>query len=179
MNPRCPRRTVKARMLALLTVVPALILFLSPPVVTAQQGARMPAFADVDTDGDGFVSESELAAFRAQRMAQSAAEGRPMARAADVPTFADIDTDADGKLSPQELEAFHQRQGRGGPMAGTRRGQGAGNAAGQSPVRRAGRGPAGARRQVATFEEIDLDGDGCIDREELAEHHRVRGKTDS
>lgn len=179
MNPRYSLRPVNARSLALVTVLPAMVFFLSPVISTAQQGARMPDFAEVDTDGDGFVSESELAAFRAQRMAQSAAEGRPMARAADAPSFADIDTDADGKLSPQELEAFHQRQGRGGARVGAGRGQGAGNAAGQPPVRGAGRGPAGARRQVATFEEIDLDGDGCIDREELAEHHRLRGKTDS
>ncbi len=44
-----------------------------------------PEFADFDADGDGAVTEDEFNAFRAQRHAAMAAEGRPMRGTLPIP----------------------------------------------------------------------------------------------
>ena len=140
-------QAVPARSYKPLFLVLALSLAL-PVMAQAQQG---PPFDQMDADGDGFVSETELNAFRAERMTQRASEGRPMGQAGKAPTFATMDTDQDGQLSREELDAVHAQ--RGGSQGQQQR-----------------------RPQRATFEEIDLDGDGCISREELDQHHAARGK---
>ncbi len=76
-----------------------------------QGGKNMPAFSDIDANGDGKVSEQELNEFRAERMSKMAAEGRQMKHAGDMPTFADIDTDGDGFINEQEFTA-HQTERR-------------------------------------------------------------------
>jgi len=71
-------------------------------------GHNMPVLADIDSDGDGFISEDELNSFRAERMAKMAEEGRQMKHAGGMPSFQDIDTDGDGRISEAEFEAHKQ-----------------------------------------------------------------------
>ena len=67
-----------------------------------------PVFAEVDADGDGFVSKEEFDVFRAARHQAMAEEGRPMKGMATAPGFADVDSDGDGKLTEAELTAAQQ-----------------------------------------------------------------------
>jgi hypothetical protein len=71
-------------------------------------GHSMPVLADIDSDGDGFISEDELNSFRGERMAKMAQEGRQMKHAGDMPSFQDIDKDGDGRISEAEFEAHKQ-----------------------------------------------------------------------
>lgn len=71
-------------------------------------GHNMPVLADIDSGGDGFISEDELNSFRAERMAKMAQEGRQMKHAGGMPSFQDIDTDGDGRISEAEFEAHKQ-----------------------------------------------------------------------
>ena len=145
-------------------VLGMVLLLSSSTLVVAQQGRQAPQFEDMDADGDGFVSERELTDFRAERMAQRSAEGKPMKNAGNVPTFATLDTDQDGLLSPEEFEAMREAR-----MA-AHRGSGCGSGMGRGECQR------GAGRKMASFEDIDLDGNGCISREELEAHHEARRK---
>ena len=70
-------------------------------------GHQMPAYADIDANGDGAVDADEFTAFHAARMAEHAAEGRKMKHAKDAPTFADLDLDGDGNLSADEFAEHH------------------------------------------------------------------------
>jgi hypothetical protein len=97
-------------------------------------------------------------------MQQRAAEGRPMRHAENAPTFADIDTDGDGRLTEGELKAMHEKR-----MA-QRQGQGMGQGKGHGGQHGKGHGGRG----MASFDEIDANGDGCIDRDELNAHHAQR-----
>jgi hypothetical protein len=72
------------------------------------KGHNMPVLADIDSDGDGFISEDELNSFRGERMAKMAEEGRQMKHAGGMPSFQDIDTDGDGRISEAEFEAHKQ-----------------------------------------------------------------------
>ena len=115
-----------------------------------------PVFSDFDQDGDGFVSEDEFNATRAARHEAMAKEGRPMKGMASAPSFADVDTDDDGKLTEAELtaaqqahmKAMHEEHGGMGMHHGMHKGM-----------------------KLPTFEDIDLDGDGCISSEEFNKHH--------
>jgi len=117
-----------------------------------------PAFSEIDADGDGLVSEQELAEFRAARMTAAAEAGRPMKGAATAPSFEDLDTDGDGMLNDAELtagqkahrQAMHEQHGKG---KGVHHGHGMG---------------------MPTFSDLDLDGDGCINTEEFARHQAER-----
>jgi hypothetical protein len=71
-------------------------------------GHNMPVLADIDSDGDGLISEDELNTFRGERMAKMAQEGRQMKHAGDMPSFQDIDKDGDGSISEAEFEAHKQ-----------------------------------------------------------------------
>lgn len=64
----------------------------------------MPAYTDLDANGDNAVSPEEFYAFRANRMAARAAEGRKMKNAKNAPAFEDLDLDGDGSLSAEEFE---------------------------------------------------------------------------
>ena len=66
---------------------------------------KMPAFADVDLNGDGAIVASEFHEFRAARMADRAKAGGKMKNAANAPTFESIDLDDDGKISAEEFAA--------------------------------------------------------------------------
>lgn len=77
----------------------------------------------MDADGDGFVSASEHASFRAQRLADRAASGRLLRNAGNAPRFADLDADDDGRLSQAEVAQFRNtRMLQRGYRPGYRRG---------------------------------------------------------
>jgi hypothetical protein len=73
-----------------------------------EMGHNMPVLADIDSDGDGFISEDEFNSFRGERMAKMAQEGRQMKHTGDMPSFQDIDKDGDGRISEAEFEAHKQ-----------------------------------------------------------------------
>jgi Ca2+-binding EF-hand superfamily protein len=118
-----------------------------------------PAFADVDANGDGFVSEDEFNTFRAQRHAAMAEAGKPMKGMATAPAFKDIDSDGDGKLSEAELTAAQQAHMK------TLHESHSGMAGGKGGCPGMAKG-----MKMPTFADLDLDGDGCISPEEFAEH---------
>lgn len=70
---------------------------------------KMPAYTDLDADGDGTVTAEEFYAFRAERMAARAAAGGKMKNAKNAPAFEDLDLDGDGNLSAEEF-ATHRTQ---------------------------------------------------------------------
>lgn len=92
------------------TLSAAAVLLLFAVNVSAGEGkgmkGHMPAFSDIDHDGDGKVVEQEFNDFHAQRIAERAAEGRELKNAGKC-SFAGIDTDSDGSITPEEFKA-HQ-----------------------------------------------------------------------
>jgi hypothetical protein len=162
---KSPEKTVFETILAI-TVLFALALL--PLAVKAESHMRHqpPAFSEFDQDGDGFVSEAEFDATRAARHQAMAKEGRPMKGMATAPSFNDVDSDGDGKLSEAELTAaqkahmksMHEAHGdaAGGAGRGMHHGAGHGRHKGM---------------KLPSFEDIDLDGNGCISPEEFATHH--------
>lgn len=111
----------------------------------AQQGPA--PFEEFDLDGDGYVTQAEFDAVRAER--QAARGGRGAGRA---PAFGAFDSDNDGRLTPEELAAGREA------LRGTH-------------VR--GRG-AGRRNERPAFEDFDLDNDGSITPEELQQGRAAR-----
>lgn len=67
----------------------------------------MPAYGDLDSDGDGKVTAEEFYAFRASRMSARAAEGHKMKNAHNAPAFEELDLDGDGSLSADEFAEHH------------------------------------------------------------------------
>lgn len=112
---------------------------------------KPPSFAEIDKDGDGFVSEDEFNSHRAERQAAMAAAGKPMKGMASAPAFADIDSDGDGKLTEAELTAAQQAHRKAMHEAH----QGMDTHKGM---------------KMPTFADLDLDGDGCISADEFAKH---------
>lgn len=146
---------------------------------SAAPQARGPmTFADFDRNGDGAVTEQEFNNARAERMAARAAMGAPMRGAAYAPNFADLDRNHDGKMTEDELNAFRQSRMQGGQGAGMGpgygRGAGAGNAMGPGYGRGMGPGMGmgqgygrGAGRNMPSFSEFDLNGDGSLTEQEF------------
>jgi Ca2+-binding EF-hand superfamily protein len=91
--------------------------------VQAKQGQgggkadQMPVFADFDLNDDGVLTEAEFYQARGERIAERAAEGRPMKHLSEAPTFSDIDTDGNGEISTSEFSA-HQAEHRQQRMQG-------------------------------------------------------------
>lgn len=91
---------------------------------TMKNASSRPEFAVLDTDGDGVLSEAEIAAFQTQQRAsmqgqkkgqglgQSRAKGQGKGqgrnKGANIPTFADLDSDGDGCISPDEFAAHQE-----------------------------------------------------------------------
>ena len=69
---------------------------------------QMPVYSDLDANGDGAVTAEEFYAFRSQRMAARAEEGRKMKNAANAPSFEDLDLDGDENLSEAEFKKHHE-----------------------------------------------------------------------
>ena len=147
----------------IILVIAVLIAIAVLPLAARADGHRQgpPTFEDFDADGDGFVSQEEFDQFRAERIAARAAEGRQMRGLANAPSFDDFDANGDGKLDSDEFTA-----GREARMQAMRKQHGG-----------KGGGPHGAHGQgkhqgmkMPTFADLDLDGNGCIDADEFAQH---------
>ena len=118
-------------------------------------------FAAYDKDGDGLVSEKEFSAVRAERMSTRAAEGRPMRGAASAPSFSEFDTNKDGQLNQDELAAGQKAQMEKRRSMGMGQGRGMGKGMGMG-------------RNMPTFSEYDLDGDGKLLEKEFTEARSKR-----
>ena len=145
-------------------VIAVVIAFAAAP--NAAQACEMqhhgPApFADFDADGDGFVSEDEFNATRAEHMAKMAEADMPMKGAASAPAFADMDKDGDGMLSEEELGAGQKAHMK------AMRGDGESGCHGKMKHRHKGMHKA---MKMPSFADLDTDGDGCISPEEFAAH---------
>ena len=151
---KSPAKSVFEVILAISVVFAFLMLPLA-----ARAGSHMrhqpPPFSEFDQDGDGFVTEEEFDAFRAARREAMASEGRPMKGRAEAPAFSDIDSDGDGRLTEAELTAAQQAHRKAMHEAGGHKCHGGMHHGMRMP----------------TFEDIDLDDDGCISPEEFAKHH--------
>jgi len=134
------------------------------------QSEELPArgpipFSAFDQDGSGFITQDEFDTVRAQRMAEKAADGRPMRGAADAPSFSEFDKNADGQLSQDELAAGQQAQ------MEKRRSMGSGMSQGQG--RGMGKGMNKGMNMPA-FSDCDLNGDGKILEEEFYQARNKR-----
>jgi Ca2+-binding EF-hand superfamily protein len=128
-----------------LRAIPALALAASMALASAQPASGPQPFSAIDTDGDGFISRDEFAAARTQRVQERATQGGQMRGLATASSFDSLDADQDGKLSPEEFAAGQQAQ-RG---------------------KRGGSGGRSVGKNVAPFQDFDLNGDGQIDQMEL------------
>jgi hypothetical protein len=155
---KSPEKTVFE---AILIIAAVLAMALLPLAAHAGQGMqhKPPPFAEIDKDGDGFVSEAEFNSHRAERHAAMAAAGKPMKGLATAPAFADIDSDGDGRLSEAELTAAQQAHMQAMREAHQNMGGGMGGGMGMHKG-----------MKMPTFGDLDLDGDGCIDADEFAKH---------
>ncbi len=72
--------------------------------------ATAPTFAELDTDGNGKISQTELDAARAARMEARAADGRLLTNAASAPSFETLDTNKDGFVDANEFQIQQQAQ---------------------------------------------------------------------
>ena len=98
-------------MIAGLLATTIILLLASTAATASHHGGgkhhKMPAFADVDLNGDGAIVASEFHEFRAARMADRAKAGGKMKNATNAPTYESIDRDDDGTMSAEEFAA-HQ-----------------------------------------------------------------------
>ena len=147
------------KVILIITVIIAIGMLPFVAKAESQQRHCPPAFSDIDTNGDGFVSEEEFNAFRAAKMAARAEAGKPMKGAATAPAFSDLDSDGDGVLSEDELTAGHKAH-----RQAMHKQHGGGD----------GKGMHGKGMKMPTFGDLDLDGDGCINAEEFARHQAER-----
>ncbi len=156
---KSPERTVFEAIL-FIAVLLALLAF---PFVAHGDCAAVkgpPTVADMDSNGDGVVSEEEFDACRSQRQQAMAAQGKPMKGMANAPTFQQVDSNGDGKISQQELTAAQQAHRQAMKQAHSGKGQGEQHGA---------HGMHGDMKPP-TFQDLDLNGDGCIDPDEFAKH---------
>jgi hypothetical protein len=70
------------------------------------QGFTPPAFEDIDTDGDGGISQTEMQAFGQSKHADETTEK------ADA-LFSEMDKDGDGTVTAEEKTAFDESRGPG------------------------------------------------------------------
>lgn len=130
------------------------------------QSEELPArgpipFSAFDQDSSGFITQDEFDTVRAQRMAEKAADGRPMRGAASAPSFSEFDKNADGQLSQDELAAGQQAQ------MEKRRSMGYGMGQGQGSGMNKG-------MNMPAFSDCDLNGDGKILEEEFYQARNKR-----
>jgi hypothetical protein len=78
-----------------------------PAAAQHGHGGGPPTFEEFDLDGDGLIGEAELYEARGKRIAERAAEGRPMRHLSQAPSFAELDVDGSGAIEPDEFAAHH------------------------------------------------------------------------
>lgn len=154
----------------ILTILVAASLSIGVATAIAQQGGRgfgpghggpdrgQRMMTEADTDGDGLVSQAEFEAFRAERQAAMAAEGRPMRNLDKAPAFTDLDIDGDGYIASDELEVF--RAERQATMGGR----------GERGPKHGGPGRQGGQR----LQQFDSDADGYLNESEFLAAHEAR-----
>jgi len=115
--------------------------------------ASAPAFADLDTDGDGQLNPEELTAGqkahmdKCRAMEQGAGHGKGMKE--KMPAFSDFDLDGDGVISESEFNEAHAK------IMSEMAAQG-------HQMKHAGDAPG--------FSGIDTNGDGEISKQEFSDH---------
>ncbi len=67
-----------------------------------------PTFANLDTDGDGKITQSELDMAREVRMSAKAAEGKLLKNVGNAPNFSTIDRNGDGAIDTNEFQIQQQ-----------------------------------------------------------------------
>jgi Ca2+-binding EF-hand superfamily protein len=143
------------------------ILALAILAATASMANAQPGptpFYGIDSNNDGVISEQEFIQAHENRMSARAAQGRPMRNAVNAPQFADMDLNGDGTIQPQEMMQFRQQR-----MQQRWQQPPASPYGGAAPMMR--RGP-GFNRPA--FADIDSNGDGCINAEELENFQQNR-----
>jgi Ca2+-binding EF-hand superfamily protein len=68
-------------------------------------GRHMPTFAEFDLNGDGVLTEQELAEARAKRIAERSQQGYAMRNLENAPSFGALDLNGDGQITPEEFAA--------------------------------------------------------------------------
>ncbi|MEN8133356.1 MAG: EF-hand domain-containing protein [Pseudomonadota bacterium] len=153
-------RLPKTNSVGLLLILMSGLLPISALAESAPPRGPIP-FTAFDQDGNGLVSEDEFYTVRGARMAERAAEDRPMYGAADAPSFPAFDTDGDGQLTPAELSAGQRAQMEYRRMTGKAHGMDRSMELDRS-------------RNKPAFADFDLNGDGGVDAQEFEEAHAKR-----
>ena len=96
----------------------------------SRQASNMtpPTFANIDKDGNGKITQTELDTAKADRMASRSADGKLLQNASNSPSLATIDTNGDGTIDPTEFSTHQtaQRESRASQQQGQKGGQGRG-----------------------------------------------------
>ena len=116
-------------------------------------------FAAFDKDGSGYVSKQEFEKTREERISARAAIGIPTGNLANAPGFSNFDIDMDGLLSPAELSAGQQAH----VLSHRNRPREPGQTTGMNQA-----------RNMPSFTDFDLNGDGKIVAKEFDEAHNKR-----
>ncbi len=127
--------------------------------------ASAPAFADLDTDGDGQLSPEELTAGQKAHMSKCKAQGQGAGHGkgegygkgmkGNMPAFSDFDLDGDGVIIETEFNEGHAK--RMSEMAAEGR-----------QMKHMGDAPG--------FSGIDINGDGGISEQEFSDHQAAHHK---
>ena len=113
--------------------------------------ASAPAFAELDTDGDGQLNEEELTAGQKAHRAECRAMGQGAGRGGEgsLPVFSEFDLDGDGVINEAEFNEGHDKR-MSDKVAQGRQLKNAGDTPG--------------------FSGIDANGDGGISEQEFSDH---------
>ena len=74
------------------------------------QGRNIQSYSDLDSDGNGNVTQKEFESMQQSRMMSRAEDGRVMRNVGNAPHFSDIDTNGDGNLDRGEFQSHQAKQ---------------------------------------------------------------------
>jgi len=100
-----------------------IIALIATGALAAGQGRNMQSYSNLDSDGNGKVTQKEFERMQQSRMMLQAESGRMMRNVANAPQFNDIDTDNDGNIDKGEY-AKHQIKQQAKNSGNKSRGQG-------------------------------------------------------
>ncbi len=116
-------------------------------------------FESFDTNGDNKIDPAEYVKAHNLRIKMRNDAGMPAKRRA-TPSFTDFDSNGDSLISRQELQKGHSEMSRGGQQGQGMRGGGQGT--GMGPGSGMGQG-----RNMPSFSDFDLNGDGVVLKQEF------------